>query len=61
MIQKLDLSMNASSHADEDFRRRLDFAAEATEATLTSLLGSERLPDEIVRPSRLLEAMRYAS
>lgn len=53
--------MNASALADEDFRRRLDFAAEATEATLASLLAPQRLPDEITRPSRLLEAMRYAS
>ena len=53
--------MNASANADEDFRRRLDFAAEATEATLVTLLASQRLPDEIARPSRLLEAMRYAS
>ena len=53
--------MNASANADEDFRRRLDFAAEATEATLITLLAPQRLPDEIARPSRLLEAMRYAS
>jgi farnesyl diphosphate synthase len=53
--------MNASPRADEDFRHRLDFAAEATEATLAGLLATQRLPDEIARPSRLLEAMRYAS
>ncbi|MDE2579036.1 MAG: polyprenyl synthetase family protein [Hyphomicrobiales bacterium] len=43
------------------FRQRLDEAAAATETTLESLLAPAALPGEIVRPQRLLEAMRYAS
>ena len=45
----------------EDFRRRLDAAAQATEAALDALLATAPLPGEIARPARLLEAMRYAS
>jgi len=45
----------------EDFRRRLDHAAEATEAALDALLGPAALPGEITRPARLLEAMRYST
>jgi farnesyl diphosphate synthase len=52
--------MDAADRAEE-FRRRLDAAAEATEAALDSLLAQSPLPDEITRPARLLEAMRYAS
>lgn len=46
---------------DEEFRRRLDAAAEATETKLDALLGAAPLAGEIRRPDRLLEAMRYAS
>lgn len=46
---------------DEEFRRRLDAAAEATETQLDALLGAAPLAGEIRRPARLLEAMRYAS
>jgi farnesyl diphosphate synthase len=46
---------------DEDFRRRLDEAASATEATLGALLGAAPLPGEIARPERLTEAMRYVT
>ena len=45
----------------EDFRRRLNAAAQATEAALDALLATAPLPGEIARPARLLEAMRYAS
>lgn len=45
----------------EDFRRRLDAAAEATEAKLDALLAPAPLAGEIARPQRLLEAMRYAT
>jgi farnesyl diphosphate synthase len=52
--------MPTDARADE-FRRRLDHAAEATEAALEALLGPVALPGEITRPTRLLEAMRYAT
>jgi len=52
--------MNAPTIA-EDFRRRLNAAAQATEAALDALLATAPLPGEIARPARLLEAMRYAS
>ncbi|HLJ00412.1 MAG TPA: farnesyl diphosphate synthase [Bradyrhizobium sp.] len=44
-----------------DFAARLDRTAEDTEALLAKLLGNEPLPDEIARPKRLMEAMRYSS
>jgi farnesyl diphosphate synthase len=44
-----------------DFSKRLDQTAEDTEALLTKLLADAPLPDEIVRPKRLIEAMRYSS
>ena len=44
-----------------DFAKRLDQTAEDTEALLAKLLSDELLPDEIVRPKRLVEAMRYSS
>ncbi|MFO1103986.1 MAG: farnesyl diphosphate synthase [Methylocystis sp.] len=52
--------MDAAARAEE-FRRRLDANAEATEAALDALLAPAPLPGEIVRPARLLEAMRYSS
>ena len=52
--------MNAADRAEE-FRRRLDAAADATEAALDALLLPAALPGEITRPARLLEAMRYAT
>lgn len=52
--------MNDAARAEE-FRRRLDAAAEATEAALDALLAPAALPGEVTRPARLLEAMRYAS
>src|SRR5260370_7109684 len=44
-----------------DFAKRLDQAAEDTEALLGSLLSDALLPDEIARPKRLMDAMRYSS
>lgn len=52
--------MDAADCAAE-FRRRLDAAAEATEAALDALLGPTPQKGEITRPARLLDAMRYAS
>jgi farnesyl diphosphate synthase len=43
------------------FAARLDSTAAATEALLLELLSDKPLEHEIVRPQRLLEAMRYGS
>src|SRR6204780_1786253 len=47
--------------ATQDFAKRLDQAAEDTEALLAKLLADTLLPDEIARPKRLMDAMRYSS
>jgi farnesyl diphosphate synthase len=44
-----------------DFAQRLDRTAEDTEALLRALLSDALMPDEIARPKRLIEAMRYSS
>ena len=44
-----------------DFAKRLDQTAEETEALLAQLLSDALLPDEIARPKRLMDAMRYSS
>jgi len=44
-----------------DFAKRLDKTAEDTEALLARLLSDTLLPDEIARPKRLMDAMRYSS
>ena len=44
-----------------DFANRLDKTAEDTEALLGRLLSDDILPDEIARPKRLMEAMRYST
>src|ERR1700694_4939048 len=44
-----------------DFAKRLDQTAEDTETLLGNLLSDALLPDEIARPKRLIEAMRYSS
>jgi farnesyl diphosphate synthase len=44
-----------------DFAKRLDNTAEETEALLGQLLADKLEPDEITRPKRLVEAMRYSS
>jgi farnesyl diphosphate synthase len=45
----------------KDFAARLDQTADDTEAVLTRVLGDGVLPDEIARPKRLMDAMRYSS
>jgi len=47
--------------AQSDFARRLDQIAEDTERLLSKLLADATLPDEIARPKRLMEAMRYST
>src|SRR5664280_392437 len=47
--------------AHSDFAKRLDQTAEDTEALLARLLSDALLPDEIARPKRLMDAMRYSS
>src|SRR5882724_4985412 len=47
--------------ATADFTNRLDQTAEDTEALLAKLLSDTLLPDEIARPKRLMDAMRYSS
>jgi farnesyl diphosphate synthase len=44
-----------------DFAKRLDKTADDTEALLGRLLSDDILHDEIVRPKRLMDAMRYSS
>src|SRR3954470_9754271 len=44
-----------------DFAKRLDQTAEDTEALLAKLLSDTLLPDEIARPKRLMDAMRYST
>src|SRR4030081_3172452 len=44
-----------------DFANRMDRTAENTETLLGKLLSDGLLPDEIARPKRLIEAMRYSS
>ena len=47
--------------ARPDFATRLDRTADDTEALLARLLSDARESDEIARPRRLIEAMRYSS
>jgi farnesyl diphosphate synthase len=47
--------------APSDFAKRLDQTADDTETLLAELLSDALLPDEIARPKRLIEAMRYSS
>jgi len=44
-----------------DFAKRLDKTADDTEALLGRLLTDDILHDEIARPKRLMDAMRYSS
>src|ERR1700753_951680 len=44
-----------------DFAKRLDQCAEDTESVLARVLNDTLLPDEIARPKRLMDAMRYSS
>jgi farnesyl diphosphate synthase len=50
--------MTGSVH---DFAKRLDKTAEDTEALLGQLLTDKLEADEIARPKRLMDAMRYSS
>ena len=52
------MGMTGTAH---DFSKRLDKTAEETEALLGKLLSDKVETDEIVRPKRLMEAMRYSS
>jgi farnesyl diphosphate synthase len=45
--------------ATADFAKRLDQTADDTEALLAKLLSDTLLPDEITRPRRLMDAMRW--
>jgi farnesyl diphosphate synthase len=47
--------------ASTDFATRLDKTADDTEAVLGRLLADGILPDEIARPKRLMDAMRYST
>src|SRR3981189_2573308 len=47
--------------ATADFTNRLDQTAEDTEALLAQLLSDTLVPDEIARPKRLMDAIRYSS
>ena len=46
---------------DQDFTRRLSTVAAEAETALERLLAAEPLPGEIVRPPRLLAAMRHSA
>ncbi len=50
-----------SGLSSADFTKRLDTTADETEALLEKLLSDSPLPDEIARPKRLMDAMRYSS
>ena len=50
-----------SGLSSADFAKRLDSTADETEALLGKLLSDALLPDEIARPKRLMDAMRYSS
>jgi farnesyl diphosphate synthase len=56
----LELSLMTAT-ASSDFAKRLDQTAEDTEILLGKLLSDAVLPDEIARPKRLMDAMRYSS
>ena len=44
-----------------EFAKRLDKTADETETVLMGLLSDSLPPDEIARPKRLMDAMRYSS
>ena len=50
-----------SGLSSADFTKRLDTTADESEALLEKLLSDSPLPDEIARPKRLMDAMRYSS
>ncbi|MCL2714839.1 MAG: polyprenyl synthetase family protein [Alphaproteobacteria bacterium] len=50
-----------TGHPPSDFANRLDTTADDTEALLAALLVDQPVADEITRPARLMEAMRYST
>jgi farnesyl diphosphate synthase len=58
---KLDLEQFLMTTGTAEFAKRLDQTAEDTEALLEQLLADAAVADEIARPKRLIEAMRYSS
>jgi farnesyl diphosphate synthase len=58
---KFDLEQFLMTTGTAEFTKRLDQTAEDTEALLEQLLADAVVADEIVRPIRLIEAMRYSS
>jgi len=58
---KIDLEQFLMTTGTAEFSKRLDQTAEDTEALLAKLLSDATESDEIVRPKRLIEAMRYSS
>jgi farnesyl diphosphate synthase len=58
---KIDLEQFLMTTGTAEFSKRLDQTAEDTEALLARLLSDKTESDEIVRPKRLIEAMRYSS
>jgi farnesyl diphosphate synthase len=57
----LEPFLMTSGLSSADFAKRLDRTADDTEALLGKLLTDTALPDEIARPKRLMDAMRYSS
>jgi farnesyl diphosphate synthase len=58
---KSDLEQFLMTTGTAEFAKRLDQTADDTEALLAKLLADTVERDEIVRPKRLIEAMRYSS
>jgi farnesyl diphosphate synthase len=58
---KIDLEQFLMTTGTAEFAKRLDQTADDTEALLAKLLSDATETDEIVRPKRLIEAMRYSS
>ena len=53
--------MNDATHAQSLFRQWLDQVAADTESLLDRLLGTTPLAEELARPQRLMDAMRYVA
>src|SRR5215467_1662466 len=60
-IRPLNAGSMDGVDATVQFQERLDRVAKDTEGVLDRLLASQPPREEIGRPARLLEAMRYAS
>src|SRR5690242_15402299 len=56
-----DTRMNDATATAADFRQRLDGVAADIESLLDRLLGPAPLAEELARPRRLMDSMRYAS